>query len=205
MVRGLAVGGTVRIIAATTTHLVEELRGLHDAGPIGATVLGTVSGLILASSGAVTHDLMGNVMGMEMTDTQQVRVAKIASIVVGLVAIVLGILFQELNVSYLVGWAFSVAASANLPSLVMCLFWSRTTRQGVIAAMVVGMTSSLAWILLSADSFSKVYGLDADQALVPFSQPGIVTIPLGFLTVVTVSLMTKDPGSGRVANTSAEA
>ena len=85
------------------------------------TVLGTVSGLILASSGAVTHDLMGNVMGMEMTDTQQVRVAKLASIVVGLVAIVLGILFQELNVSYLVGWAFSGAASANLPSLVMCL------------------------------------------------------------------------------------
>ena len=169
------------------------------------TVLGTVSGLILASSGAVTHDLMGDAMGMEMTDAQQVRVAKIASVVVGLVAIVLGILFQELNVSYLVGWAFSIAASANLPSLVMCLFWSRTTRYGVIAAMVVGMTSSLVWILLSADSFSKVYGLDADQALVPFSQPGIVTIPLGFLTVVTVSLMTKEAGPGRVTSTSAEA
>ena len=169
------------------------------------TVLGTVSGLILASSGAVTHDLMANAMGMEMTDAQQVRVAKIASVVVGLVAIVLGVLFQELNVSYLVGWAFSVAASANLPSLVMCLFWSRTTRQGVIAAVVVGMTSSLAWILLSADTFSKVYGLDADQALVPFSQPGIVTIPLGFLTLVAVSLATQGTGPARVAESPAEA
>ncbi|MEC9008975.1 MAG: cation acetate symporter, partial [Planctomycetota bacterium] len=159
------------------------------------TVLGTVSGLILASSGAVTHDLLSNAMGWEMTDAEQVRVAKIASVVVGLVAIVLGILFQELNVSYLVGWAFSVAASANLPSLVMCLFWSRTTRQGVIAAVVVGMTSSLAWILLSADTFAKVYGLDASQAVVPFSQPGLITIPLGFLTLVVVSLMTQEKDS----------
>ena len=158
------------------------------------TVLGTVSGLILASSGAVTHDLLVTVMGMKLNDEQQVRVAKIASVVVGLVAIVLGIVFQELNVSYLVGWAFSVAASANLPALVMCLFWSRTTRQGVIAAISVGMISSLGWILLSADTFEKVYGLDPELALMPFSQPGIVTIPLGFLTLVTVSLMTREPG-----------
>jgi len=154
------------------------------------TVLGTVSGLILASAGAVTHDLLTNFLGLELTDTEQVRVAKIASVFVGAVAIVLGILFQELNVSYLVGWAFSVAASANLPSLVMLLFWKKVTRQGVIAAVVVGMVSSLAWILASGDTFEKVYGLSADRALVPFSQPGIVTIPLGFLTLVVVSLMT---------------
>lgn len=154
------------------------------------TVLGTVSGLILASAGAVTHDLMASFLKIEMNDASKVRVAKIASIVVGAIAIALGILFKELNVSYLVGWAFSVAASANLPSLVMILFWRGVTKQGVIAAVVVGMTSSLAWILLSGDTFAKVYGLKAEDALVPFSQPGIVTIPLGFLTLVAVSLMT---------------
>jgi cation/acetate symporter len=159
------------------------------------TVLGTVSGLILASAGAVSHDLLTSVLGMEMTDHQQVRVAKIASVVVGAIAIVLGILFQEMNVSYLVGWAFSVAASANLPSLIMLLFWKGTTRQGIIVAIVVGMTSSLAWILLSADTFTKVYGLDAESAIVPFSQPGIVTIPLGFLTLIVVSLMTRSKAS----------
>jgi cation/acetate symporter len=168
------------------------------------TVLGTVSGLILASSGAVTHDLLSNAMGLEMTDQQQVRVAKFASVGVGLVAIVLGILFQEFNVSYLVGWAFSVAASANLPALVMCLFWKGTTRQGVISAIVVGMTSSLAWILLSADTFSAVYGLAAEDAWVPFSQPGIVTIPLGFLTLVLVSLATADPTTAQAASSEAE-
>jgi cation/acetate symporter len=155
------------------------------------TVLGTVSGLILASAGAVTHDLLAHLLKVKLTDYETVRLAKIASVVVGSVAIVLGILFKEMNVSYLVGWAFSVAASANLPALVMLLFWKGVTKQGIIAAVVVGMTSSLAWILLSGDTYSKVYGLSADDALVPFSQPGIVTIPLGFLTLIVVSLMTR--------------
>lgn len=155
------------------------------------TVLGTVSGLILASAGAVTHDLLTSVLGWSLNDYEQVRVAKIASVVVGAIAIVLGILFKAMNVSYLVGWAFSVAASANLPSLIMLLFWKRTTHQGIIAAVAVGMISSLAWILSSADTFTKVYGLSAEAAWVPFSQPGIVTIPLGFITLVIVSLLTQ--------------
>ncbi len=154
------------------------------------TVLGTVSGLILASAGAVTHDLATHVLGIEMNDYEKVRLAKFASVVVGAIAIALGILFEKMNVSYLVGWAFSVAASANLPSLVMLLFWKGVTRQGVITAVVVGMTASLGWILLSADTFKGVYGLPAESAYTPFSQPGIVTIPLGFLTLIVVSLLT---------------
>ncbi len=157
------------------------------------TVLGTVSGLILASTGAVTRDLLVDTFGAKLNDHSQVRVAKIASVVVGGIAIILGILFERLNVSYLVGWAFSVAASANLPSLVMLLFWKGTTKQGIIAAVFVGMTSSLAWILLSEDTYSQVYGLPAADAPMPFSQPGIVTIPLGFLTLFLVSLMTRKP------------
>ncbi len=154
------------------------------------TVLGTVSGLILASSGAVTHDLLTGFFGVKLNDSEKVRVARIAAAVVGAIAIVLGILFKEMNVNYLVGWAFSVAASANLPSLVMLLFWKGTTRQGIIAAVSVGMISSLAWILLSADSFAKIYGMDAALSPMPFSQPGIVTIPLGFATLIAVSWLT---------------
>ena len=155
------------------------------------TVLGTVSGLILASAGAVTHDLMGTVFGMEMDDQKKVRVAKISSVIVGVIAIVLGILFEGMNVSYLVGWAFSVAASANLPSLVMILFWKGVTKEGVIAALIVGMVSSLGWILLSADTFKEVYHMVDHPGYTPFGQPGIVTIPLGFITLILVSLMTK--------------
>lgn len=155
------------------------------------TVLGTVSGLILASAGAVTHDILTSYFKIEMDDSKKVRVAKIASVVVGTIAIVLGILFEGLNVSFLVGWAFSVAASANLPSLIMILFWKGVTKEGVISAVVVGMVSSLTWILLSADSMSKVFGFVGHEGFVPFGQPGIVTIPLGFLTLVAVSKMTR--------------
>jgi cation/acetate symporter len=166
-------------------------------------VLGTVSGLILASAGAVVHDLLALFPRLELTDHGKVRIAKFASVAVGAVAIVLGILFQKLNVSYLVGWAFSVAASANLPALVMLLFWKGVTRQGIVAAVTVGMVSSLAWILLSADTFEKVYGLSRaaalDAAIVPFSQPGIVTIPLGFATLIVVSLLTRKGKSSAAA------
>ncbi|MBM4003836.1 MAG: cation acetate symporter [Planctomycetes bacterium] len=155
------------------------------------TVLGTVSGLIIAAAGAVVHDLMSNFLRIEMHDHAKVRVAKIASVLVGTIAIGLGIVFEKMNVTYLVGWAFSVAASANLPSLIMLLFWKRTTRQGITVAISVGMASSLAWILMSGDTYKDVYGLPAADAWVPFSQPGIVTIPLGFLVLIAVSLLTQ--------------
>jgi cation/acetate symporter len=160
------------------------------------TVLGTVSGLIMAASGAVAHDLMANFLRIEMNDHTKVRAGKITAVVVGVIAIILGILFQKLNVGFLVGWAFNVAASANLPALVMLLFWRGTTKQGITAAIFVGMISSLAWILLSQQCYRDVYGLPPEQALVPFSQPGIVTIPLGFLVLIVVSLATNRSSAG---------
>jgi cation/acetate symporter len=95
-----------------------------------------------------------------------------------------------MNVTFLVGWAFNIAASANLPALVMLLFWKRTTKQGITAAVTVGMISSLAWILASPQVYRDVYGLDPARSIIPFSQPALVTIPLGFLVLVVVSLIT---------------
>jgi cation/acetate symporter len=155
------------------------------------TVLGTVAGLIVAASGAVVHDLLTGFFKLEMNDHTKVRFGRIGSVVVGLIAIVLGILFEKMNVSFLVGWAFSVAASANMPALATMLFWKGTTRQGIIAGILVGMISSLTWVLLSAEAYKDVYGIDPTTAPVPFSQPGIVTIPLGFATVILVSLLTR--------------
>ena len=155
------------------------------------TVLGTVAGLIVAASGAIVHDLVTGFFRVQLTDHEKVRVGKLGALAVGVIAIVLGIVFEKMNVTFLVGWAFSVAASANMPSLAMLLFWKGTTRQGIIAGILVGMISSLTWVLLSADAYKDVYGLPPDQALMPFSQPGIVTIPLGFATVILVSLLTR--------------
>jgi cation/acetate symporter len=155
------------------------------------TVLGTVSGLIMAASGAVAHDLMTNLMRLPLDDHGKVAAGKVAAVVVGVIAMALGILFKDFNASFLVGWAFNVAASANLPALVMLLFWRRTTKQGITAAIIVGLLASLTWLMLSGPAFQNVYGMKTHPGLVPFSQPGIVTIPLGFVVLVVVSLVTR--------------
>jgi cation/acetate symporter len=155
-----------------------------------STVLGTVSGLIIAASGAVAHDLMDRFAGLAMTDDQKVRAGKIAAFVVGIMAIALGILFHGMNVSFLVGWAFAVAASANLPAILMMLFWKKTTARGITASIVVGAVSSVGLILLSPSMYVR-YGLEAASAPVPLDNPGIISIPLAFITLIVVSLMTE--------------
>jgi len=155
-----------------------------------ATVLGTVSGLLVAAAGAVAHDFMGTLRGVSMTDKQKVIAGKITAFSVGIIAIILGILFKGMNVSFLVGWAFAVAASANLPAIIMVLFWKKTTAKGIVASIIVGIFTALGMILLSPSMYTH-YGLNPDLAPIPFSNPGIISIPLSFLTIVVVSLLTQ--------------
>jgi cation/acetate symporter len=166
------------------------------------TVLGTVSGLIMAASGAVAHDLMTNYLRIPLDDHQKVFAGKCTAVVVGIIAMALGWVFRDFNVGFLVGWAFNIAASANLPALVMLLFWSRTTRQGMIAAITVGLISSLTWLLLSAPAYKDIWHSTATP-IAPFSQPGLVTIPLGFVVLVAVSLCTKKTADVRLSASAA--
>jgi cation/acetate symporter len=154
-----------------------------------ATVLGTVSGLIVAASGAVAHDLCDRFLQLRMDDRQKVRAGRISAFVIGGLAIFLGIVFQGINVTFLVGLAFAVAASANLPAIVMLLFWKRTTAKGIAASIAVGIVSSLTLIAVSPELFA-LYGLDPLDAPFPLNNPGIVSIPLSFLTLIVVSLLT---------------
>jgi cation/acetate symporter len=155
-----------------------------------ATVLGTVSGLIVAASGAVAHDLFDRYLRIKMDDRQKVRAGKISAFVVGGLAIVLGILFQGVNVTFLVGLAFAVAASANLPAIVMLLFWKKTTAKGIAASIVVGIIASLTLIAFSPELYT-LYGRNPLDAPVPLNNPGIISIPLSFITLVVVSLLTQ--------------
>jgi cation/acetate symporter len=155
-----------------------------------ATVLGTVSGLIVAASGAVAHDLFDRYFKIKMDDRQKVRAGKIAAFAIGGIAILLGILFKGMNVSFLVGLAFAVAASANLPAIIMLLFWKKTTAKGIVASIVVGIITSLGLIAFSPDLYT-LYGLNPLDAPIPLSNPGIVSIPLSFITLVVVSLLTQ--------------
>ena len=163
-----------------------------------ATILGTVSGLIVAASGAIAHDLFDRYLRIKMDDRQKVSAGKVAAFVIGGVAILLGIMFQGVNVTFLVGLAFAVAASANLPAIVMLLFWKTTTAKGIAASIVVGIVASLGLIALSPELF-KIYGLDPLDAPFPLNNPGIVSIPLSFLTLVVVSLLTQKTAAGRGA------
>jgi len=156
-----------------------------------ATVLGTVAGLIVAASGAVAHDLMDRFWGMDLGEQEKVKAGKIAAFGVGIIAIVLGIAFRGVNVSFLVGWAFAVAASANLPSIVMLLFWPKTTAAGITSSIFVGIVAALGIILTGPAMFAGPYGLTAADAWHPLGQPGIISIPLSFLTLVVVSLLTQ--------------
>jgi len=156
-----------------------------------ATVLGTVSGLMVAASGAVAHDIIERFMGIKMDDRRKVRAGKISAIFIGISAMFLGIKYQGMNVSYLVGWAFAVAASANLPAIVMLLFWKKTTSKGITASIIVGMVSALAIILLSPEMYKELYKLNPASAPMPFDNPAIISAPLSFLTLVVVSLATQ--------------
>ena len=107
---------------------------------------------------------------------------------VGVVAIVLGILFKGMNVSFLVGLAFAVAASANLPAILMLIFWKRTSAMGVACSILVGMISALTIILLSPSMWER-YGLNPVNAPIALDNPGIISIPLSFITLVVVSIL----------------
>ncbi|MFH2138202.1 MAG: cation acetate symporter [Candidatus Omnitrophota bacterium] len=155
-----------------------------------ATVLGTVSGLIVAASGAVAHDILDRFAGIFKNDKQQVIAAKAAAVAVGIIAIILGILFKGMNVSFLVGWAFAVAASANLPAILMVLFWKKTTAAGVVTSIVVGIFAAIGLILISPSMYIT-YGLDPLTAPISFSNPGIISIPLSFIALIVVSIFTQ--------------
>ena len=162
-----------------------------------ATVLGTVSGLIVASSGAVAHDLLDKFFKIKMADRKKVLAGKLTAVLVGVVAMVLGIVFQGMNVSYLVGWAFAVAASANLPAIIMILFWKKTTAKGVMSSVIVGLISSVTLILLSQKTFNEVYHLTDKVAPIQINNPAIISVPLSFIVLIVVSLLTKkkqEPG-----------
>jgi cation/acetate symporter len=159
-----------------------------------ATVLGTVSGLIVASSGAIAHDFIDKYLQVEMTDKAKVNAGKISAICVGVFAIALGILFKGMNVSFLVGLAFAVAASANLPAILFLLFWKKTTAKGISWSIIVGIVSSIGIILFSPTMYDK-YGLIPKDAPIPLDNPGIISIPLAVITLVVVSLLTQKDNS----------
>jgi cation/acetate symporter len=157
-----------------------------------ATILAVVAGLTLSGAAALSHDLWVHVVRHGAADErEQFLVARASTLVLGALAIVLGILFQGQNVAFMVGLAFAIAASANFPALVLAMFWRRFTTRGAQASMLVGTISALLLIYYSPTVQIGVLG--GTSAPFPLTNPGLVTIPLSFAVGIVVSLLTPEP------------
>ncbi|NRR20171.1 MULTISPECIES: cation acetate symporter [unclassified Brevibacillus] len=149
-----------------------------------ATILAVVAGLVLTAASAFAHDFYGHVLRQgKATEKEQMKMAKWASVGVSIVSILLALFAQNLNVAFLVALAFAVAASANLPVILFTIFWKRFNTAGAISGMLVGLFSSLILVALSPNVWNPVAGkaILVGEALFPLPNPGIVSIPLGFL------------------------
>ncbi|MEH2054927.1 MAG: sodium/solute symporter [Nostoc sp.] len=156
-----------------------------------ATILAVVAGLTLSGAAALSHDLWVNVVRSGHADeSEQLKVARGATMVLGLVAIFLGILFKGQNVAYMVGLAFAIAASANFPALLLSMLWRRFTTNGAVASMLVGTVSSLVLIYLSPTI--QITILKHASAPFPLKNPGLISIPLAFIVAIVVSLLSTE-------------
>jgi cation/acetate symporter len=159
-----------------------------------ATILAVVAGLTLSGAAALAHDLYGGAMrDGKATDTEKMRVARIATVGLGVSAVLLGLLFEGQNVAFMVGLAFAVAASTNLPVLLLSMLWRKFSTGGAVMAVVVGLVASVGLIALSPTVMVDIF--KASHALVPLKNPAIVSIPLGFLGGVVGSLVFPDATS----------
>jgi cation/acetate symporter len=166
-----------------------------------ATILAVVAGLTLSGAAALSHDVWVNaIKGGHASEREQLNVARIASVILGVCAILLGILFQGQNVAYMVGLTFSIAASANFPALMLAIFWRRLSTWGAVAAILVGTVSAL--VLLYCGPTIQVDILKNNIADVskewwyfPLKNPCLVSMSLSFLAGFVVSLLTRERAS----------
>ncbi|MCK6388142.1 MAG: cation acetate symporter [Zoogloea sp.] len=151
-----------------------------------ATILAVVSGLALAGAAAISHDIYARVIRKgKATETEELRVSRFASVGLGLVAIVLGIAFEKMNVAFMVALAFGIAASANFPVLILSMYWKGLTTRGAIAGGYAGLVAAVLLVLFSKSVWVTVLG--NAQALFPYDQPALFSMPLAFLVTFIVS------------------
>jgi cation/acetate symporter len=151
-----------------------------------ATILAVVAGLVISASGAVAHDVWSNVIrkGRD-SEKEEVTVARIAALFIGGIAIAIAIIGgSDLNVSYMVGLAFAVAASANFPALLLALTWRRFNTTGAVTGVLFGVVSSVGLVLLGPDVRS--------DPLIELTQPAIISVPLGFIGCILGSLLSRE-------------
>ncbi|MNZ28790.1 Cation/acetate symporter ActP [compost metagenome] len=185
-VGGALVGGGNMV----AMHLAQAVGGNLFLGFLSAvafaTILAVVAGLALAGASAISHDLYATVLKKgRASEKDEMRVSRIATVCLGLVAIGLGLLFEQMNIAFLVGLTFGVAASANFPVLIMAMYWKGLTTRGALCGGFTGLVSALVLVILSPAVWVTVLG--NAKAIVPYDHPALFSMPLAFLVIVVVS------------------
>ncbi|MCE1170797.1 MAG: cation acetate symporter [Azovibrio sp.] len=189
---GGTVGGKLIGGGNMVMHLAKAVGGNMLLGFLAAvafaTILAVVSGLALAGASAISHDLYARVIKKgSATEASEMRVSKIATIGLGIVAIGLGILFEKQNVAFMVGLAFGIAAAANFPVLILSMYWKGLTTKGALAGGYAGLISAVLLVVCSKSVWVNVLGNPAP--LFPYEQPAIFAMPMAFLAAWLVSKM----------------
>jgi cation/acetate symporter len=192
-------GGTVgaKLIGGgnmVAMHLAKAVGGNLFLGFLSAvafaTILAVVSGLALAGASAISHDLYATVLKKgTASEKDEMRVTRIATVGLGIVAILLGILFEKMNVAFLVGLTFGVAASTNFPVLIMAMYWKGLTTRGALWGGIAGLVSSVGLVILSPTVWVKILGNKA--AIFPYDHPAIVSMTLAFFVTWLLSVTDK--------------
>ena len=163
-----------------------------------ATILAVVSGLALAGASAISHDLYARVIKKgTATSEQELKVTRMASVGLGITAIVLGIAFKDQNVLFLVALAFGVASSVNFPVLILSMYWKGLTTRGALWGGIAGLVSSVGLVILSPTVWVKIFGNKA--AIFPYDHPAIVSMSLAFFVTWLLSVTDKSERAKREA------
>lgn len=187
LMKGL-IGGTNMV----AVHLANAVGGSLLLGFLAAvtfaTIVAVVAGLALAGAAAISHDLYANVFARgRATERDQMRISRISTIVLGVLAIVLGIVFENQNVAFMVGLAFAIAASSNFPVLVLSISWRGCTTRGATIGGFIGLATATIWVVLSQTVWVDVFGFA--EPITPFPNPGILSVPLAFASIWLFSVL----------------
>lgn len=171
-------------------HLAEAVGGSAFLGFISAvafaTILAVVSGLTLAGASAVSHDLYANVFRPGASDADEVRVSRITTLGLGVLAVVLGIVFEHQNIAFMVGLAFAIAASANFPVLFLSMYWRRLTTRGAMIGGWLGLLTAVVLVICGPVVWVEVLG--NNEALFPYKYPALFSVTVAFIAVGYFSL-----------------
>jgi cation/acetate symporter len=189
-----AKGGLLGGNNMAAVHLANAVGGNVFLGFISAvafaTILAVVAGLTLSGASAVSHDLYGTVIKKGKADSAaELRVSKITTICLGVVAVVLGIAFEKQNIAFMVSLAFAIAASANFPVLLMSVLWKGCTTRGAVIGGFLGLISSVALTVVSPAVWEATLGNPKGSAWFPYTSPALFSMTIGFVGIWLFSIL----------------